>query len=185
MIKNNLIDKRYGKLLVIASADSDKRKDGHGTFSKWKCRCDCGTEILARGNNLDSGIVNSCGCLKIEKAKNQVKKQPEAKVGLMRVYRAYITGANKRGYKFELNVDQFRELTSKNCHYCDSEPKTIAGGWNEHSKYIYNGIDRIDNDEGYTIENCITSCVICNYAKRKMSYTDFTAWLDRLVKFRK
>ena len=46
---------------------------------------------------------------------------------------------------------------------------------------IINGIDRINNDIGYTIENSLTCCKICNYAKNTMSMREFIAWLEKIV----
>lgn len=48
----------------------------------------------------------------------------------------------------------------------------------------YNGVDRKDNSIGYTIDNCVTACKLCNYAKKAMSYDNFIDWLDRITKFR-
>lgn len=49
-------------------------------------------------------------------------------------------------------------------------------GW----RLIYNGIDRIDNAKGYTIENSVTCCKRCNFAKRNMSYDEFISWGKKL-----
>lgn len=51
----------------------------------------------------------------------------------------------------------------------------------EHSTYTYNGVDRVNNSDGYTIKNCVPCCAICNYAKRDLSETEFVAWARRLV----
>ena len=32
----------------------------------WKCKCDCGNEIIASGKNLRAGRYVSCGCAKSE-----------------------------------------------------------------------------------------------------------------------
>lgn len=48
---------RYGKLTVLELA----YKDIQG--SHWKCKCDCGAEIITRGSALRQG-TQSCGCLK-------------------------------------------------------------------------------------------------------------------------
>ena len=39
--------------------------------------------------------------------------------------------------------------------------------------FLYNGIDRKDNNIGYIIENCVSCCGICNRMKMDMSYDDF------------
>ena len=35
---------------------------------KWKCKCDCGNEIIVDTRNLNSGHTRSCGCLQKQKA---------------------------------------------------------------------------------------------------------------------
>lgn len=56
--KNNLIGKRFGKLIVL-----DFNPPGH-----WICRCDCGNIVNVDTRNLNSGHTQSCGCLAKEKA---------------------------------------------------------------------------------------------------------------------
>lgn len=55
---NEEIGKKYGKLTVIAF---EFQTIGG---SMWKCKCDCGNEIIVRINNLHSGRTQSCGCTK-------------------------------------------------------------------------------------------------------------------------
>lgn len=52
------IGQRYGKLVITDFA--------YQTLggSMWKCKCDCGNEIITRINNLHSGRTQSCGCIK-------------------------------------------------------------------------------------------------------------------------
>ena len=44
---------------------------------------------------------------------------------------------------------------------------------NEITHVSYNGIDRLDSSLGYTKDNIVTCCKICNYAKNKMKFEDF------------
>lgn len=53
----DLIGKRYGRLVVTSLLPSDGR--GH---RRWVCRCDCGKIHTATTGNLNSGHVTSCGC---------------------------------------------------------------------------------------------------------------------------
>lgn len=55
----NLIGQRFGKLVVVE--EDGKHSDN---FYYWKCKCDCGNEIIVRGNNLKTGTTQSCGCIK-------------------------------------------------------------------------------------------------------------------------
>lgn len=65
----NLMGQRFGRLTVIERAGSCS--DGH---VKWKCQCDCGNIIEVNSNSLQrkgSNATKSCGCLKLEKAKER------------------------------------------------------------------------------------------------------------------
>ena len=60
-MKLNLIGQRFGRLLVISEAGSDKHQK-----IKWLCRCDCSVEKVVRGSSLRIGETKSCGCLNRE-----------------------------------------------------------------------------------------------------------------------
>jgi hypothetical protein len=57
----NLIGQRFGRLVVLARAGSDK----HGK-AIWSCACDCGNEVVLSSNVLVRGKARSCGCLRSE-----------------------------------------------------------------------------------------------------------------------
>ncbi len=48
---------RVGKLTV--AAPTDRRKNG---YTVWRCRCDCGGEVLLDTRCLQRGTVRDCGC---------------------------------------------------------------------------------------------------------------------------
>lgn len=54
--KVDLMGQRYGYLTVLGPAENI------GTRTAWRCRCDCGREIVARTCHLRSGHTRSCGC---------------------------------------------------------------------------------------------------------------------------
>lgn len=58
-VQLNLLGQRFGKLLVI---EKTKEKDNHGNCY-WKCKCDCGNEIVVTATSLNTGNTQSCGCL--------------------------------------------------------------------------------------------------------------------------
>lgn len=47
--------------------------------------------------------------------------------------------------------------------------------------FNYNGIDRIDSGEGYTIDNVVPSCPVCNVGKMDRSIEEFYEWALRLA----
>ena len=59
---NNLINKTFNRLTVIDRADNTK--DGK---TQWKCRCECGNNVIVLGSNLIKGYTKSCGCLSKQK----------------------------------------------------------------------------------------------------------------------
>lgn len=48
---------RSGKLLVIQRVQNTPKGQ-----ARWKCRCNCGKEVLVEGSCLRSGNSTSCGC---------------------------------------------------------------------------------------------------------------------------
>ena len=62
----DLTGQRYGRLTVIERAESSKQPSGQ-TKTRWRCKCDCGNEIVVLGHSLKSGNTQSCGCLNSEK----------------------------------------------------------------------------------------------------------------------
>lgn len=52
---------RFGLLTVVKRAkDYVSPKGKHAVV--WCCLCDCGTQVMARGDTLKRGAVVSCGC---------------------------------------------------------------------------------------------------------------------------
>jgi hypothetical protein len=180
--KRNLLGMKFGKLTVIAESESEKRKDGHGTFSRWICKCDCGKQICVRSNCLVSDNTRSCGCLKLE-TKNRIyrSKYPKSYGGFLRVYIGYKFGAVNKNREFSLTQDNFKEITQKDCHYCGSPPSKLMTTGNPYTDFIYNGIDRKINSIGYVYENCLPCCEICNKAKGTRTYEEYIEWMNRIA----
>ena len=55
----NLTGQRFGHLTAMERTD---QKAKSGTYL-WRCKCDCGQEVLASVTQLTSGMKQSCGCL--------------------------------------------------------------------------------------------------------------------------
>ena len=62
----SLIGKRFGKLIVVAQAES---KSGQ---RRWICQCDCGGTNIVTTGNLNSGHTTNCGCKKSPDLTGQV-----------------------------------------------------------------------------------------------------------------
>lgn len=66
MIMIDLTGEKFGKLEVLYEVEPHITSAGK-PLRKWKCRCDCGTEVEVLQANLISGNSNSCGCVRDEK----------------------------------------------------------------------------------------------------------------------
>lgn len=60
----DLTGRRFGRLLVLRREGSRRYDDGFKVVPLWRCRCDCGMEVLVEGTNLRRGMTRSCGCLR-------------------------------------------------------------------------------------------------------------------------
>lgn len=58
---DEMIDHRFGMLVVVERAEPEYATDG-ALISRWKCKCDCGNEIIVKGRELRNGSRQSCGC---------------------------------------------------------------------------------------------------------------------------
>lgn len=83
--KENLINQRFGKLLVIEEAVG---VDRIGNRTTWKCLCDCGNEKFVQAQRLKSGSATHCGCGNIKDITGQrfgklvaIRPTPERKHG--------------------------------------------------------------------------------------------------------
>ena len=87
-------------------------------------------------------------------------------------YNDYKNRANKKLKEFEITEEQFYEIIFKKCYMCGKKTD------DNHT----NGIDRINNDKGYTTENIVCCCGECNYMKNKFNLDDL---IDKLRKIKK
>lgn len=59
----DLSGRRFGRLTVIEQSGAVYYGPDKQHRPIWRCRCDCGNEVIVTGNNLRSGNTKSCGCL--------------------------------------------------------------------------------------------------------------------------
>lgn len=144
----------------------------------WNCFCICGNKKIKCKPNLIQGKNISCGC-KTSELISKSNSLPETEASFNNIFRQY---KFRRKNDFHLTKDQFKELTQQNCHYCDSEPKTYSNtDLIRHNKpYVYNGLDRIDNNLGYTLKNVVPCCEICNRMKLDMTYDQFILHIGKI-----
>jgi hypothetical protein len=153
------------------------------------CKCKCGKELLVRVDGLFSGnkkqARKSCGCTKnfVNGINAQSRRKPESVYRFL--YERYKSSAKRRNIVFGLSRCDYDSIIKNNCHYCGSkaelkQPKRKEGdlvGVPVH----YNGIDRIDSNVGYEIDNCVSCCTRCNYMKSDMDVSLFTEHILKIA----
>jgi hypothetical protein len=150
------IGDRFGSLVV-----EDIRSRGAGQARWITCTCDCGKSHSSDAGRLTRGITKrcpSCANPKIYSTFEYRRRQN---------FHNYRNGACRRGYEWNLSIDQFLYITDKPCDYCGIVPAK--------------GIDRQDNSQGYLPDNSVPCCKPCNLAKRDMSKTEFLNWVARIA----
>lgn len=60
-VKEDLTGRRFEKLIVIEQVE-DYVSPQKIHYSQWRCKCDCGNEVIAETSKLHSGRIKSCGC---------------------------------------------------------------------------------------------------------------------------
>ena len=80
----------------------------------------------------------------------------------MAIYARYARSAKERDVVFSLSYDDFLSMWQKPCSYCGGAIETI-------------GIDRMDNEYGYQLDNVVPCCTNCNLMKRAMKPEDYVA----------
>lgn len=168
---------KFGRLTVMFWQKESKT---------WRCKCDCGKETNSRSWSLKTGRHKSCGCKLKEPRLN--KRLPN-NLGLKRqIIRSYKRSAKNRKYDWKLTEKEAIDYIESDCYYCGIEPNTIwrnrPKGSTKHddpNRFIfYNGIDRVDNSIGYTKENTVSCCSICNNSKSTLSVKEWKQWLLRV-----
>jgi hypothetical protein len=190
----------FGRLTTLKNAE--KRFENNGNSFWWRqCLCECGKTVWIREWALmRKNGTQSCGCLASEVHAKRMKNEargfainrkwrpllPNGVSAVKRLFKVYKRQAKNRSYCFDIDLDFFLQITKEECHYCGTEPCQSTNYPNVNGQYVYNGIDRIRNEEGYIKENCVPCCGICNQMKMALGYEEFLRYIkliyNRLVK---
>jgi hypothetical protein len=149
----DLTGKRFGRLEVLKRLENKKAKTGN-QYARWECKCNCGNIRIYITSYLNRlGDRASCGCIGRELLSNVHRKHGLTNTRILKIWR----GMKQRCY---------------NSHHCGfsrygGRGIIIADEWlgengvkNFNDWAMNNGyredltIDRIDNDKGYSPDNC-------------------------------
>ena len=138
---SNLIGKKFGRLLVIS-----RNQRTNNTF--WDCVCDCGNLAVITAGNLKNGHTQSCGCLNSEMSRARVLSHGKCGSTEYSTWRQMISRCTvKTNHAFKdyggRGISVCKEWMSFHAFYADMGDKPHG-----------TSIDRIDNNKGYSPDNC-------------------------------
>jgi len=84
----------------------------------------------------------------------------------------YERRSKKRKFAFTITLAQFEGFIKQKCNYC--------GLLN-----IRNGLDRVDSSKGYTIDNVVPCCPLCNTMKLDKTREQFLEQCQRILDYTK
>lgn len=141
----DLTGETFGLLKAIAYA-------GHSPEHRamWDCVCECGQKVTVRAERLRGGHVKSCGCLVKRRMSRLNRTHGRSKTPLYRVWRRMIDRCEN-----EKN-DSFQYYGSRGIAVCAEWRNSFEAFERDMGPGYGAGlsIDRINNDRGYSADNC-------------------------------
>lgn len=142
---------RFGRLVVIRRAGTTRYGE-----STWVCLCDCGSERIIAGSSLRRGYSKSCGCLRDEIVSKVQSSHRKTKTRLYNVWTHMIQRCcnpkhiaySRYGGRGITVCDEWRNSFEEFYKWA------MFTGYDENAAFHQCTIDRIDNDKGYSPENC-------------------------------
>lgn len=133
---DNLIGKRFGRLLVI-SRNYEKQKNlleqGKGNKAYWNCLCDCGNSVIVGSSALKNKRhpTVSCGCYRDEMS----HKQKNAKCNEWIVDGEITIGVTSNGQQFLIDTSDYHKV-KEYCWRVDKAGYVVANSRNGSNKII-------------------------------------------------
>lgn len=140
----DLTGEKYGKLRVVNRSHNILDK------SAWKCLCECGNEVVVRGEYLKSGHTKSCGCLKIGNTSTNWNGYGEIS---SKIWDSIKRGAEKRFLEFSITIEFAWELFISQERKCNISGIPIYFPSKTKSSDGNASLDRIDPSKGYIVGN--------------------------------
>lgn len=145
-----MIGKRFGRLVVVDQAEDYVSPKGV-RLRMWVCKCDCGNTICANGSDLRRGHTNSCGCYHIDMARESNITHGMTNTRLQGIWtnmksRCYCTTNPRYPDYGGRGIDICQEWLDDNGSFFEW---ALTHGYADDLT-----IDRIDNNVGYSPDNC-------------------------------
>lgn len=149
----NLVGEKFGRLTVVSRAEN------RGKETMWNCACLCGNTVRVWAGALKSGNTTSCGCVHSEQLAKRNKENAIHSGSNERLFGIW-TGMKTRCYNS--HICNYKDYGGRGITVCEDwrndyaafRDWAMANGYDENALYGECTIDRIDNDKGYSPDNC-------------------------------
>lgn len=139
----DLSNKKFGRWTAI------KMGEKMGKHYGWHCICECGTERLVAGPSLRAGTTTSCGCRRVDVAKETFKTHGMGHSKLNRVWSGMKARCGNPGHE---SYHRYGGRGIKVCERWQSFENFYADMGVAYKHGL--SIDRINNDGDYEPSNC-------------------------------
>ena len=139
----DLSGKKFGRLTVLSI------QEPKAVRSKWFCVCDCGKNIVVEVSSLRNGRTKSCGCYRQDKSKERMTTHGLRKTRTYRIWAAMKTRCLNH------NAPAFMSYGNRGISICERWSSSFVNFLEDMGEAPDNcSIDRINNNLGYSKENC-------------------------------
>lgn len=151
---------RFSRLLVISRSHKILNSRGKGPWY-FNCVCDCGNTVCITLGGVRRGVVHSCGCYK-----KQRNREVHLKHGMC--------GTKIRG-AWAAMLRRCEKPHNKHYHNYGGRGITVSKDWHDFLNFYRDmgdrppgmWLERLDNDKGYSKENCVWATPIQNLNNRR------------------
>ena len=152
------------------------RLDSSVGYTEENCVSCCSMcNYMKKDTDISSFIRKCCEIHRVESEDYRLKYHPGIILcGNSCDFKQYKYSSGEKGYSFDLSEEEFNDIVSKKCFYCN---KTNEEG--------VIGVDRVDNSIGYNLRNCVPCCSYCNYMKNNYSLKEFLGKIEDIVNYTK
>lgn len=173
------IGKVYGAIKVLKLDRVERNSGSTRVYYLTECTA-CGRQSIRLYNINQWNATTKC---KFCESKSSITDD----AAYNSMWRLYLQGAKDRNIDWNLTPNQFLELVTKDCIYCGKKPQVRStrygrAGIKTTFDTPVNGIDRINSNKGYCIDNCVTCCSNCNYMKQSMDIHTFLQHVEQIYK---